>query len=1205
MRKFSALFLLVGYHLFTALLTLLVVMVVGLAGMEMARGVPFVEAANRAVTDLIAYLPRMLQGDLGMGEAVSSSINPQPVADYVGRLLGRSLGLLFIALFFSALVGIGLGIRAARLRRDNRSLLLILVSILGVSMPSFFAAMLLQYLLILWTRTQGSRLLPVGGFGWDEHLILPVLVLAARPVAQIARMTYVTMGQVLEEDYVRTAQAKGIRRDRIMRQHVYRNVAIPILTTIGLSLRFSLSSLPVVEFFFGWNGAGEVLLRAISIQDRNTLLPLLLGFSALILLINLLLDLLYRLVDPRLRDENRVADTLQTRSVRGLFGELANIVVAILKSIGGQIRSLGTTVGQLFERNQGKQDTASGKSPNTSLNAPSNSSLETKPDTAPDVPLAYIWRTGFANNLPLVVGTLLILSLIVIYLFGPQLSPHSPYTRRGIEYEVGKLTMPPFAPGEEYPWGTDVLGRDMMSLVLAGAQQTLSLAGLVVAARLGIGLLLGMLAGWFSGRWLDRLIVSVAEILATFPTLLLAMLFVLSLGIRGGFRPFLIALSLVGWSEMMQFVRSEVITARPKPFVESALSVGAGTPRVLLRHLLPNLLPAFISLAALEMGAVLMLLGELGYVGIFIGGGSFSELQVGAGLFQYSDVPEWGALLSNVRLYVRTYPWTAIYPGVAFFSAILAFNLFGEGLRQLVEGTGVRVMRSFNRYAVVAILLLVLATGWLRNNSGAVAFYQDQARQFDGAKAMHHIEALLEPQFENRAIGTQGLNRTAEYIAEQFATMGIQRGGKDLTWFQPVTREFEQLRARPELTIQEEDGATDPLHYGQDYREFAGVFRTNGTGIGSVHFLSAGELTGERRGFGSQLPRVLRPYDFSQSVLLVLSPEEALRFSRLAYQGVLIIGDEPADVSQARTLPALDPVRASFGGVERGQEAPLLWITEEVANRLLSSTGQTAGQTVNQLRRAADALQTDQLLTFDSGAKVEMTIDGEVRSEVDAVHVIGHLPAAEGPNLGGQLILVMTPYDQPPPVPGAEPSPAANHKLSGLALMLEVIRTMQESGYQPYRTFLFIAYSGEGSEQGEPASPPDVEQFLRARSGFVNNFEIEAVVELQGVGGGQGSRLALDGSDSLRLQNLFAHSARRLRVGSVMADSPASVGEVFIPGWNRTTTDYPALRVYWEGWELESGTVTDTIDLVDQEALTKAGQAVTLALMTMGREINY
>ncbi len=180
--------------------------------------------------------------------------------------------------------------------------------------------------------------------------------------------------------------------------------------------------------------------------------------------------------------------------------------------------------------------------------------------------------------------------------------------------------------GTHSPGGLTPSGRDLMSLILVGAQQTLLLAILAVVARTIVGVVLGAVAGWMEGTVIDRLILSAAEIIAAFPTLLLTMIIILAIGIRQGLLPFILALCFVGWGEIMQFVRGEVISIRPEPFIESAFSVGARTPRIIARHILPNLFSALISIIALEMGAVLMVLGELGFINIFIGGGAIIEL---------------------------------------------------------------------------------------------------------------------------------------------------------------------------------------------------------------------------------------------------------------------------------------------------------------------------------------------------------------------------------------------------------------------------------------------------------------------------------------------------------------------------------------------------------------------------------------------------
>jgi peptide/nickel transport system permease protein len=959
------------------------------------------------------------------------------------------------------------------------------------------------------------------------------------------------------------------------------------LTTVGLSLRFALSSLPVVELFFGWPGAGFVLLKSIAAQDFNTTIALLLCFGTLFIVVNLALELTYRLVDPRLRDLNR------------------NLTAANRHTVGMALREMGAGFKRLvayligddwwrdLERsfNQWKRTLGPGRRKASASTASTQSPTE-------NVRRSGVWRNGVRGNLPLIFGAAIGLALLTVVFLGPQLAPHSPFTTRGLEYVDGEFLIPPFEPDAVHPWGTDVLGRDIMSLVVTGAQQTLALAAMVVGVRLVIGILLGALAGWFHGSWLDRAIQMAAEVLAAFPTLLLAMLVILSLGIRGGMHPFLIGLSVVGWAELMQYVRGEVISLRPRPFVESAISIGARGPRIVWHHVMPNLLPALISLAALEMGAVLMLLGELGFIGIFIGGGAFAELQIDGPSYHYSDVPEWASLLANVRLYARTYPWTAIYPATAFFLAILGFNLLGEGLRRVVEDVGVQFTRIFNRYSVAAVVVLLLLFSLARANLGATAFFREQAVRFDGSAALEEAATLSQPAWSGRALGSDGAPAAAQAIADQFQALGLQRAGEDGGYFLTQEREFTQLTALPTFSVT--DGRAAPV-YGTDYAVFPGHYRGLGAADGPVQFLAAGYLGNQSRGGTSLLPRAIRNLDYSGQVLLVLSAEDALRFSRLPYGGMLVVTDDPALLARRYTLSAREPVVTSFGGQATGQDAPILWISEEMADRLLADSGRS----VAELRRAADALVPDEVLTFATGASVALDVPGEVRRSVPAAHVIGHLPAVQGQNLGENVIVVMAQYDAPPLGPEGF-YPAANDNASGIALMFEIIRTLQETEYRPYKTFLFIAYSGEGTEDGVPAYPPDIEKLTTARSSFEGNLQLEAVIDLRGVGAGEGNQLAIEASGSLRLAELFEESARLVNVPATRTGEPVDISIVFDRSQTRRGgQDAPQVGIRWEGWDHAARTAADTVDALDDAKLDAAGKAVTLALMVLGREEGY
>ncbi|MBN1579992.1 MAG: ABC transporter permease subunit, partial [Anaerolineae bacterium] len=640
----SILFFLAQRLLFSAMVLLFIIFASYL-GTDMAAGTGLAPAAERAFSKTLAYASRLLRGDLGQTTAGSDTWAPRPVVEVIVERLPRSLGLLGISLCFSAVAGILLGIFSAR-GRSRRSLSVILLTLIGVSVPSFFAAFLLQWAVTALTRRTGRAILPVGGFGWDNHLLLPALVLSARPIAQITRITFIAVREVLAQDYVRTAQGKGLSRTRVMAVHVLRNAAIPILTTVGVSLRFCLSSLPVVEYYFSWPGVGFTLLKGIAQQDGNLTVALALCLGLLFLAVNLILELSYRLIDPRL---------LNT-SARVALGE-RQTPWAAARSAWDALRAL--VVDNAFVhwlKRFGDREKGEPAFQRPALPPASSAENET-PDRSVRTGLAT-FKGILIYDVPLIVGGLLILGLIVVVFLGPRLAPNSPYHTQGLTMVDGQLTTPPFAPGEDYPWGTDVLGRGMMSLVLAGAQQTLILAVLAVVARTVVGVLLGALAGWAQGGVLDRLIVSLSEVIAAFPTLLLAMILILGLGIRKGLAPFVITLCFVGWGEIMQFVRSQVVAIRPRPYIESAIAVGAQTPRIIFRHVLPHLFSALTSIVSLEMGSVLTLLGELGFLSIFIGGGIVAAPMPGRQIL-YSDVPEWGALLSDLRYQARSYPWTA------------------------------------------------------------------------------------------------------------------------------------------------------------------------------------------------------------------------------------------------------------------------------------------------------------------------------------------------------------------------------------------------------------------------------------------------------------------------------------------------------------------------------------------------------------------
>ncbi len=254
-----------------------------------------------AWADTIAYIGAALQGQLGF--VISEHGFPVLIRDILRESYINSMGLLLVALTGSALIGVATGGFLSLTRHRVLVLPILTLTLIGISLPSFFVGILLQQGEILYLRTFGHRLVSIIGFAWDfEHMFLPLLVLSARPLAYLSRASYISLSRIIEQDFIRTAYAKGLSRMRTVNVHAFKNMAVPVLTAIGVSLRFSLGSLPVVELFFHWPGIGLSLLQAINARQTALVTTLALALGVTFLLFNLILDVAFRIIDPRLED---------------------------------------------------------------------------------------------------------------------------------------------------------------------------------------------------------------------------------------------------------------------------------------------------------------------------------------------------------------------------------------------------------------------------------------------------------------------------------------------------------------------------------------------------------------------------------------------------------------------------------------------------------------------------------------------------------------------------------------------------------------------------------------------------------------------------------------------------------------------------------------------------------------------------------------
>src|SRR5262245_15726839 len=237
----------------------------------------------------LRYLGQVVTGDLGR-----SIQQNRPVVDELADAWPATLQLTTTALALSALIGIATGIVSAVWPNSLFDALSRLSSLFGLSMPVFWTGLVLIVIFAFWLP-----LLPVGGVGSPAHLVLPAVTLALPSIAMIARMTRSSVLEVLREDYVRTARAKGVGERLVVAKHALRNAAIPILTLIGLQAGQLMGGAVLTETVFAWPGLGRLMVKAIFARDYVLLQGAVLVFAMAFVVINLVVDLSYGALDPR------------------------------------------------------------------------------------------------------------------------------------------------------------------------------------------------------------------------------------------------------------------------------------------------------------------------------------------------------------------------------------------------------------------------------------------------------------------------------------------------------------------------------------------------------------------------------------------------------------------------------------------------------------------------------------------------------------------------------------------------------------------------------------------------------------------------------------------------------------------------------------------------------------------------------------------
>jgi peptide/nickel transport system permease protein len=275
-----------------------------------------------------------------------------------------------------------------------------------------------------------------------------------------------------------------------------------------------------------------------------------------------------------------------------------------------------------------------------------------------------VWT--FSGSASALLGLAIVVLFLLLAAFGPWLAPY-PADASGAIHLAQRL-QPPSA---THWFGTDEMGDDIFTRVLIGTRTSLWVGLTITGIASIIGVPLGIAAGYLGGR-ARTIIMRVTDVFLAVPGLVLALAIVSALG--AGILHGVLALSLVWWPGYVRLIEAKALTLRSEPYVEAARTMGAGHTWILLRHILPNCISPLVVKASMDMGLAILAAASLGFIGL------------GA----KPPAPEWGAMISVARSYMPDWWWYSFFPGLFIFLTVLGFNLFGDGLRDMLDPRSAR-----------------------------------------------------------------------------------------------------------------------------------------------------------------------------------------------------------------------------------------------------------------------------------------------------------------------------------------------------------------------------------------------------------------------------------------------------------------------------------------------------------------------------------
>ena len=661
-----------------------------------------------------------------------------PVFDLVGQRVAATVLLSFTSIAFAWCIAVPLGVLAAIYKDSIFDRISALFAYFALSIPEFFLAILAVYFAAV------TGLFPTGGLTSIEsefmgfwarladmgyHLILPTIVLGIGSVAGMMRILRANFIDYMQAEFATTARAKGLRERVVMFKHVLRNAINPLITSLGFSFSALLSGAVLVENIMNYPGLGRLLFEAIQTQDQFVVLAGVVIGCVMLLLGNTLADILLAWSDPRIKLEEKGSHSASAEwsrnafiklglSVLGIFvvvylirlipiAEGADVIgtaKTIAKWVAGILflilfglvlrygfpvfreriwpslkrRPLGLTVLIILGLLYGGALFAPFLSPYQPQTANLNKTLHP--------PTALTWQEGRLAVKQYAVEDALRLQYAPIeggavplsfFAKGPsyRLFGLIPMERRLFQLNTEGLDEDTAAHVRVYPLGSDATGRCVFTRLLHGGQISLSIGLVGITITMVIGFLVGGLSGYFGGTF-DFIAMRGVEFLMAIPGLYLL------LTLRSALAPYfdpaemyfviIVILAIIGWAGTARIIRGMSLSIRNRPYVTAAESMGQPSLKILGKHLLPNLTSYLLVAATLSIPGYILGEAALSFLGLGI----------------QEPAASWGLMLKqaqeDMKVLVLNF-WWMLTPGFAIFTTVIAFNVLGDVLRDIVD----------------------------------------------------------------------------------------------------------------------------------------------------------------------------------------------------------------------------------------------------------------------------------------------------------------------------------------------------------------------------------------------------------------------------------------------------------------------------------------------------------------------------------------